>query len=142
MLQHRHNRQSHPGQLPVPDPVGLVGSRSQPRLTVCFVVGIVAFEPDDLALPLERQNMGGDPVKKPAVMTDDHGAAGKILQGFFQGTHGVHVQVIGRFVQEEHITTLFQHLRQVDPVPFAAGEHADFFLLVGTGKVEAGDVGA
>ena len=40
------------------------------------------------------------------------------------------------------IAAAAEQLGQVDAVAFAAGENADFFLLVGAGEVEAGDVGA
>ena len=48
-------------------------------LEVGFVVLVVAGKPLDMALALERENMGGDAVEEPAVMADDEDAAGKRL---------------------------------------------------------------
>ena len=55
------------------------------------------------------------------LMTD--GAAGEVLQRLLQGAHGVHVQVVGRFVQQDHVGPAFEHLGQVHAVALAAGEH-------------------
>ena len=110
-------------QLPVLDPVRLVGRGAETGFPVRLVLGIVPVEPDHLALPLEGQDVGGDAVEEPAVMADDHGAAGEILQRLLQGAHGVHVQVVGRFVEEQDVGPLLQHPGQVDAVPLAAGEH-------------------
>jgi hypothetical protein len=75
--------------------------------------------------------VGGDAVQKPAVMADDHGAAAEVFQGLFQRPHGVDVQVVGGFVQQQHIGSGFEHAGQVHPVALPAGEHPHFFLLVG-----------
>src|ERR1051325_11221008 len=48
-----------------------------------FVVGIIALEPDHLAVAFERQDMRGHAVEEPAVVADDHSAAGEVFQGFF-----------------------------------------------------------
>ena len=50
-----------------------------------FLVGLeVAFEPFDVAVALEGQDVGGQAVEEEAVVADDHGAAGEILQRLFQ----------------------------------------------------------
>ncbi len=84
--------------------------------------------------------MGGDAVEEPAVVADDHGAAGKVLQGLFKRPHGVHVQVVGRFVQQQYVGPLLEHPGQMDPIPLAAGDHPHLLLLIGAGEVEAGRV--
>ena len=48
--------------------------------TVGFVIAVVALEPDNLAVALEGEDVGGDSVEKPAVVGDDDRAAGKIEQ--------------------------------------------------------------
>jgi hypothetical protein len=47
--------------------------------------------------------VGGDAVEEPAVVADDHGAAGEVLQRLFQGAHGVDVQVVGRLVEQQDV---------------------------------------
>ena len=42
---------------------------------------------------------------------------------------------------KQHVRAAAQQLGQVDAVPLAAGEDADFLLLVGAGEVEPRDVG-
>src|SRR5512138_2687063 len=56
---------SYSGQLPVLYPVGPVRFGPQTLLTVLFVFGVVPLEPDDPALSLEGEDMGGNPVQKP-----------------------------------------------------------------------------
>jgi diguanylate cyclase (GGDEF)-like protein len=67
------------------------------------VLRVVPVEEDHPAVALEGQDVRGDAVQEPAVVADDHGAAGEVLQGLFQGAHGVHVQVVGRLVQQQHV---------------------------------------
>src|SRR4051812_27881200 len=59
----------------VPDPVRLVGLGAEATVPVDLVVAEVAFEPPDLGVALEREDVGGDPVEEPPVVGDDHGAA-------------------------------------------------------------------
>src|SRR5882724_3232700 len=56
------------------------GILPEPAHLVFFVVRETAFEPFDMAVAFEGQDMRGDAVGEPAVMDDDHGAAGEILQ--------------------------------------------------------------
>ncbi len=45
--------------------------------------------------------MSSHAVEEPAVVGDDHGAAGEVLEALFQGAERVDVQVVGRFVEQE-----------------------------------------
>ena len=58
--------------------MGLVGGGAYPSLAVRFIIGVISRKPDGLAVPLEGQDMGGDAVQEPAVVADDHGAAGEV----------------------------------------------------------------
>lgn len=73
-----------------------------------FVVGIAAFEEEDIAVALESQNVGADAIEEPAVVTDDYRATGKAFETFFECAEGVDVNVVGRFVEKENVTLLFQ----------------------------------
>ena len=89
--------------MPVFDAVGLIGSGPQAGLSVRLIFGVIAVKQKNVALPFKGQDMGGDPVQKPAVVADDHGAPAEILQGLFQRPHGIDIQIIGRFIQQKHI---------------------------------------
>src|SRR5215469_13241675 len=49
---------------------------AEPAHLVLLVVLEIALEPFDVTVALEREYVGGDAVQKPAVVADDHGAAG------------------------------------------------------------------
>ena len=95
-----------------------------------FVVGIAAFEEEDIAIAFESQNVSADAIEKPAVVTDDHSATGKAFETFFECAEGVDVNVVGRFVEKENVTLLFQGHGQMQAVALTAGEDSAFFLLV------------
>src|SRR5437879_6803153 len=92
---------------------------------VLFVVLEIAFEPLDMAVAFEGQDMGRDAVEEPAIMADDDGAAGEILQRLFERAERVDVEVVGRFVEEQHIGAGLQHLGEMHAVAFTARERAD-----------------
>ena len=62
----------------------LDGGVAQPALFVLFVVGEVAFKPFDVAVAFEREDMSCEPIEEEAIMRNDHGAAGKILERCLQ----------------------------------------------------------
>ena len=94
------------------------------------------------AVALEGQDVGRDPVEEPAVVADDHGAAGEGLQAGLERPERVDVEVVGRLVEQQHVAARLEQLGQVDAVPLAAGQLADRLLLVGAPEVEARHVGA
>src|SRR5262245_51668942 len=109
------------GQLAVLYPMWLVGVSAQSGLAVGFILRVVPVEPDGSAFALECQDVRGDAVQEPAVVADDDGASGEVLQRLFERAHRVHVQVVGGLVEQKSVRARFQHLRQMDPVAFAAG---------------------
>ena len=74
-------------------------------------------------------------------MADDEGAAGELQQGVLERAQGVHVEVVGRLVEQQDVGAGLDHLGQVDPVALAARELADLFLLVAALEVEGPDIG-
>jgi hypothetical protein len=68
---------------------------SQPALAVRLVVAVVPVEPDDLALSLEREDVGRDAVEKPPVVAHDDGASPEFQKGFFERAQVVDVEVVG-----------------------------------------------
>ena len=95
-----------------------------------------------MAVAFEGEDVGGHAVKEPAIVRDDHDAAGEIVEAFFEGLQGFHVEVVGRFVEEEQVVAALQHLGEVDAVALTAREDADLLLLVGALEVEGADIGA
>src|SRR5262245_54848489 len=63
------------GQRLVLDAVRLIRVGAQAFVALGLVGLVIAVAPDDLAVPLEREDMRRDPVEEPAVMSDDDGAA-------------------------------------------------------------------
>ena len=97
----------------------LVGVDPEAALLVGFVILVIAFEPFDVAVDFERQNVGGDAVEEPAIMADDHGAAGELFQRRFQRSQRIDIQIVGRFVQQQQIGARLEHLGQMHAVALA-----------------------
>ena len=66
--------------------------------------------------------------------------AGEILDGFFEGPQRIHVNIVGGFVQQKNIGSLFEREGQMSPVPLTAGEVLEFFVLVRARKIEFAQV--
>jgi hypothetical protein len=50
------------------DPMRLIRIRPQAALSIRFVIGVIAFEPDGVTVALEGEDMGGDTVQEPAIV--------------------------------------------------------------------------
>src|SRR5712691_12676909 len=129
-------------QLAVMNAVRLRGVDAEAFTFVLFVLAVVSIEPEDARLPLERQDVRGHAIEKPAIVGDDDGASGEILQRFLERAKRVDVEVVRRLIEQQHVRAFLEHLRQMHAIALAAGENADLLLLVLTGKVESRDVGA
>jgi hypothetical protein len=93
-----------------------------------------------LAVALEGEDVGGDAVEEPAVVADDHGAAGEFLeQRVLERAQGVDVEVVGRLVEQQQVAAALEQLGEVHAVALAARQHADLLLLVGALEVELAD---
>ena len=67
-------------------------------------------------------------------MGDHHHTAAEILQKVFEHAQGVHVEVVGGLIEQQHIRCLDQQPAQVQPAPLAAGELAHRLVLLGGGE--------
>jgi hypothetical protein len=99
---------------------------AEPPRLVGLIVLEVALEPLDVALALEGEHVGRDAVEESAVVTDDHGAAGEILQRLLERAQRVDVEVVGRLVEQEHIRAGLEHLGEMHTVALAAREPSFF----------------
>ena len=61
-------------------------------------------------------------VDKPAVMRDNEHGAAVILQIIAQPVHSVHIEVVGRLIEQQHIGLLKNDAGEVNARFFAAGE--------------------
>ena len=73
-------------------------------------------------------------------MADYHGTTCESFKSFFKRSQGIHVDVVGGLVEQQHVTLLLQRHGQVEAVAFAATQHSALLLLVGTREVEAAEV--
>ena len=78
----------------VAHPLGLGTLFTQALFLVGFVLLIVAVKERPLAVAFSGQNVGGDPVKKLAVMADDHDRSGEFEQRVFQCPQSFHIQIV------------------------------------------------
>src|SRR3954453_1754402 len=97
----------------------------QPAHLVLLVILEIALEPLDVAVALEREDVGGDTVQEPAIVADDDGAAGKILERLFQRPQRVDVEIVGGLVEQQQVGARLEHLRQMHAVALAARERTD-----------------
>src|SRR5688572_23838245 len=67
-----------PRQPPIRHPVRSVRLRAHPPPLVLLVGFEIAFEPFDVAVALEGEDVGGEAVEEEAVVADHDGAAGEI----------------------------------------------------------------
>ena len=109
--------------------------------------GVVAF-PRDAVAAVEFQNPLGGVVEEVAVVSDGDDGAGETHQELFQPFHRFGVEVVGGFVQQQHVRLFQQQFAQRDAALLAAGQFADhrvpcrqaqrvggdFHLLLGVGS--------
>ena len=96
--------------------MGFGGVSTQAAAFVFFVGLEVTFEPLHVAVAFERENMRGQAIQEPAIMADDHGAAGEFGQRFFQRAQCVHVQIVRGLIEQNDVAFAFQHFRQMHAV--------------------------
>ena len=70
-------------------------------------------------------------------MGDHHHAAAEVLKEVLQHPEGLHIQIVGGFIEQQHIGCLDQQPAQVQPPPLAAREPRHRLVLLGRRKQEA-----
>ncbi len=76
------------------------------------------------ATPVEFDDPGGNAVQERAVVRDRDHAAWKCQQQLFQPFDGIHIEVVGRLVEEQYVGPGHKRLRQGDPLFQATGQVA------------------
>src|SRR3546814_737294 len=90
-----------------PQPVR-AGVVAQAAPLVFLVFAVVALEELHVRVALEGEDMRRDAVQEPAVMRDHERVARELQQRVFQRAQGLDVQVVGRFVEQQHVAALQQ----------------------------------
>ncbi|GDR73236.1 hypothetical protein BvCmsSINP022_00150 [Escherichia coli] len=75
-------------------------------------------------------------------MRDNHRTARELQQGVFQRAQGFDIQVVGWFVEQQHVAANLQQLRQMQTTALTTGEFTNAFTLINPFKVKAANVGA
>ena len=96
-----------------------------------LIFGIAALEEEYLTVAFEGKNVGTDSVEEPAVVADNHSTTGKCFQTFLQGTEGVHVDIVGRLIEEQYVAFLLQCQCQLQAVALTTRENTAELALVG-----------
>ena len=84
----------------IPNPLGFRAFLTQPLLFVRLIFLVVPIEECPLGIAFAGEDVGGDAVEEPAVVGDDQHAAGEFEERVFQRAQGLHVEVVGGFVQQ------------------------------------------
>src|SRR5450631_2320316 len=98
-----------PGQWFVADSMRLCGIFAFTLLVILDVFLIVAFEPEDLRVALEGQDVRCDAVQEPAIVRDDDRATRERHQRILERAQRFDVEAIGRR-SEEHTYELHSHV--------------------------------
>ncbi len=131
-----------PRELAVLEPVRLSRIIAATAPQVLDVVLVVALEPDHFGIALEGQDVRGDAVEEPAVVRDHHCAAREVQQRILERAQRLHVQIVGRLVEQQHVAAGAQHLGEVHAIALAARELPDQLLLLRAFEIETADVAA
>ena len=70
-------------------------------------------------------------------MGDHHHAAAEVFEEVFEHAQGLHIQVVGGLVEQQHVGGPNQQPAEVQPPPLAAGELGHRLVLLGRRKQEA-----
>ena len=78
----------------------------------------------------ELVELVGEALEEVAVVGDDDEGTRILEEGILEDVLGVHVEVVGRLVEDEEVGGCEQQLGQCEAGFFAAGEHLDLLLAV------------
>ena len=75
-------------------------------------------------------------------MRDHHRTARELQQGVFQRAQGFDVQVVGWFIEQQHVAANLQQFCEVQTTTLTTRQFAHAFALIDAFKVKASDIGA
>lgn len=85
-----------------------------------FVLRVGTLVEYDLGIALERKDMRSHTVEEPAVVRNYHRTSRKVFETLFERTQRIHVDVVGRLVEQNHVALLFECHCEVQAVALAA----------------------
>src|SRR5690554_3367283 len=88
---------------------------------------------------VQLQNPAGNVVEEITVVGDGHYGAGEVVQEALQPGYRVGIQVVGRFVQQQHVGSGQQQAAQCHTAFFTTGQVLDFCIPVGQAQGIGGD---
>ena len=95
--------------------------------------GVVALPGDALA-PVQLQDPARHVVQEVAVVGDGDDGAGVVLQVLLQPGHGLGIQVVGGFVQQQDVGLLQEQTAERHAPAFTAGQHTHLGVGVGAAQ--------
>src|SRR6184192_2646832 len=90
---------------------------------------IVIVVPDgigDTAFAFEGENRGANTIQEIAVVTDHDDAAAKGDERFLEQAQRSEIEIVGRFVEHQHVAAALQNFGEQHPAAFAAAELRNF----------------
>ncbi len=103
------------------------------------VVGEVAGEEAGWEGGAEFESFLDNGVEEIAIVGDDEEGSGVVDEGFLEDVLGLHIEVVGGFVEDEKVGGSNEHADESDTGAFAAGEDAYFFVDVVASEEEAAE---
>mmetsp|Transcript_11669 Transcript_11669/g.18834 ORF Transcript_11669/g.18834 Transcript_11669/m.18834 type:complete len:268 (+) Transcript_11669:124-927(+) len=89
---------------------------------------------------LKRNQVRTNPIQKIPIVRDHHRCATECLHTLFQFAYCIHIQIIGRFIQQQHIASISQRFRQMHSIPLTARQEPNQFLLRLTAEIKLRDI--
>ena len=118
-----------------------VGFCPETAAAVGLVVRVVAREPHGLRVALEGEDVRGNPVQKPAIVTHHDGTSRELDERVLERSERVDIEVVGWLVEQKEIRVTSQQRGKMHAVPLATRKGAARSLLVTALEIEPRDVG-
>ena len=104
-------------------------------------VGPAARRLDDLATAIEGDGRGGQTVDKVAVVADEDQGAVIVRQHVFEQVQRIHIQIVGRLIEDHQIGGRGQGLGQQEAVTLAARQAGDRLAKLAVAEQEVLGIG-
>ncbi|MBP5457372.1 MAG: hypothetical protein J6Y37_12800, partial [Paludibacteraceae bacterium] len=101
---------------------------AQTHLLIFLILGIGALEEEDLGITFVSQYMRADTIQEPTVVRNNYCATREILQTLLQGTKRIHINIIGRLIEQKDIRLRLERLCQMQTVSLTTGQDAALLL--------------
>ena len=86
---------------------------SESFLFVFFIFRIGSFEVINLRISLKSKYVCANTIQEPTVETNNNSTPCEVFNSFLQRTKRVHVNIVSRLVEQQHIALLLQCQRQL-----------------------------